>query len=452
MIKSYPIVHFEISGKCNGKCPYCSTGNKNQPLGNFVDIDIFDKTLDKIIQYGIFDLDISTLYIYNWGEPLLHPQFNKIIEIINSKKIKYSISSNISVIPNDLNYTNLVDNLEKFMISISGFSQKSYDKIHGFNFEKIKDNIISIKENLDRYNFKGKIQLLFHVYQFNVDEIVLAERFSKELGIEFIPYYAGINDWWKRKQYLENSMTKSEIKKISNDLFLSKLDERIESSSRRGCSQHNSYFMIDERGNVATCCCLPTNHPNYKCGNIMQDDINKILHNKSNMEICRECINDGLAIEDNQVCNPKWYEEISRNNRMTMKYKLEMDKLFKEFGEGKIDPSILMINIISRMATDYLLEDDLIEMFYNNTFYEINQLIILVSKLYERGLYRFAIEVLKYSLKLKEYDEDILFNLGYISFELGRYNDSISYLKRIENQDSEIEYLINKCLENIRGI
>ena len=48
MIKSYPIVHFEISGKCNGKCPYCSTGNKNQPLGNFVDIDIFDKTLDKI--------------------------------------------------------------------------------------------------------------------------------------------------------------------------------------------------------------------------------------------------------------------------------------------------------------------------------------------------------------------------------------------------------------------
>ncbi|GBF34170.1 hypothetical protein DCCM_3282 [Desulfocucumis palustris] len=44
----------------------------------------------------------------------------------------------------------------RFIIfSMPGFSQESYDKIHGFNFEKIKDNIIKMSRNFRENGFTG---------------------------------------------------------------------------------------------------------------------------------------------------------------------------------------------------------------------------------------------------------------------------------------------------------
>jgi MoaA/NifB/PqqE/SkfB family radical SAM enzyme len=449
MIKPYPVVHFEISGKCNGKCPYCSTGNKNQAMGDFVNPEIFDKTIEKIIKLGIFNREISTLYIYNWGEPFLHPQFNKIIQKINENDITYGISTNLSILPKDLNYNNLVRNLKVFMISMPGFSQKSYDKIHGFNFETIKSNILIIRNNLLESNFKGEIRILYHIYQFNLDEIYNAERFASKLGIDFIPYYAGINDWWQKKDYLDSNMSKESIKRISNDLFLSKLEEKIKISSKKGCSQHNEYFMIDEKCNVGTCCSLPTNHPNYKCGNILEDNMEGIIYNKLHQDVCNECIEKGLAIEEGMVSNPSWYYDLVIGHKNIVKYKLDIDDKFKAFSKGEINEIDMIVNIVGKLATDYIAEDDLIEIFKNNIFTDLNLLTKFVSKLYEKKLYKFSIVVLEYILNLNVDDENTLYNLAYISYTIGRYDDTLLYLSRIKRIDDEIDNLAKSARANI---
>ncbi|VYU41703.1 hypothetical protein [Clostridium tertium] len=444
MIKSYPIVHFEICGKCNGKCPYCVTGKRNQTLGSFVNPELFNKTLEEIIRVGIFDKDISTLYIYNWGEPFLHPQFNEIIEKINLNNINYGISTNLSIIPKNIDFSIVAKNLKVFMISMPGFSQKSYDKIHGFDFQKIKSNILDIKAHLYRNDFRGKLQILFHIYQFNLDEIYDAERFAKSLGIEFIPYYAGINDWWQRESYLNNAMDKESIKKISNDIFLSKLDERIKKSKNKGCSQHNSYFMIDENCNVATCCCLPNNHPNYKCGNILEDNIEEILYNKFNQDVCCKCIEQGLAIDDEQVSLPKWFY----NSRRSKDYNIESNNYLEDFIKGNINEYYEVAKMASELVSNYITEDDLIRIFKLNTFDDLYLLTRLASEFFERKLYKLCIITLEYALRLDIFNENTLYNLGYVFYIIGKYQDSIYYLNKIKEKDDDTDIL----LENIYKI
>lgn len=56
----------------------------------------------------------------------------------------------------------------------------------------------------------------------------------------------------------------------------------------------------------------------------------------------------------------------------------------------------------------------------------------------------------KNGLSLNSNDENTLFNLGYICFTLGEYNNSLMYLTKISNRDEEINELIKRAKENIQ--
>lgn len=419
--------------------------------GEFVEVEKFKKIINKIIEYGILNRENSTLYLYNWGEPFLHPQFNDIINIINSENIKYGISTNLSILPKNIDYKKLIENLNVIMISMPGFSQESYNRIHGFNFLKVKENIMNIQQMLLSNGYKGKLQILFHIYQFNEKEIPIAEKFSREIGAEFIPYYAAINDWWLRKDYLENKLNIEKVKKMSNELFLSKLDEYINNSTRSGCTQHEEYFIIDEYGNVPTCCMLPNNHLDYSCGNILEDDIEDIIYNKVHKSVCSECIQDGLAIEESMVSRPEWYYELRDIYNNLGNVKFEFNYKIQSFSRKEINVDVLVRYIANIIKTNKLTEMEGINLFKKNYFYDYILLIQLASGLFENGLYIFAIAALKYALRLNK-DDSILFNLGYISYEIGQYEEALKYLKEIQDKDIEIVELIKKATENINGL
>ncbi|MGB9762980.1 MAG: radical SAM protein, partial [Minisyncoccia bacterium] len=163
-------VVFEISGICNAQCPYCITGNGTQK-GNFVDFEQLKLTVEKLINENLIDSN-TVFELYNWGEPLLHPMFVNIVNFFSSLNIKFVLSSNLSKIPDKIQHANF-DSLQQFNISMPGFSQNSYDKIHGFKFKDILSNIIKLTNIIP----KEKIRILFHVYQFNYYEIQEAFKF-----------------------------------------------------------------------------------------------------------------------------------------------------------------------------------------------------------------------------------------------------------------------------------
>ena len=100
MDTSIKTIFFEIVGKCNAKCTYCITGNGTQS-GGIVDLEKFKETIQTLFEKNIADQN-TLFYLFNWGEPFLHPKFNEIISSLSQKNIKYYLSSNFSIIPKNI--------------------------------------------------------------------------------------------------------------------------------------------------------------------------------------------------------------------------------------------------------------------------------------------------------------------------------------------------------------
>lgn len=302
----FPVVHLEISGVCNARCPYCAAGSGSQFKGSFMDIDLFRSVLTRLTEAGLAKSDITTLALYNWGEPFLHPGLKDIISIINEYGFKYAFSTNASVIPEiDESFA---QNLDMAIISVPGFSQQSYDKIHGFKFPLIRQNIVQLINTLRSSGYKKEIRISYHVYQFNLEEMIMCQQFCQSMGVVFFPMYATILDWWLLIEYLNNTISIEKLKNISRDLFMRHVYDETGRPDQNSCPMISSYLIINEYGTVVTCCNLPNNHPEYSCGNILSDDIPAILHKKASQPVCQECMARGFF--SGQLKVPGFYYQL----------------------------------------------------------------------------------------------------------------------------------------------
>lgn len=74
-------------------------------------------------------------------------------------------------------------NLIAVRFSMCGFSQQSYDRIHKFKFDRIRENIRAIVSRLRSSGYKEYIEIFFQVYQFNANELRECQRFANDLGV-----------------------------------------------------------------------------------------------------------------------------------------------------------------------------------------------------------------------------------------------------------------------------
>jgi MoaA/NifB/PqqE/SkfB family radical SAM enzyme len=173
-----------------------------------------------------------------------------------------------------------------------GFSQQSYDRIHKFEFDRITENIRTIASDLRSAGYKKRIQILFHIYRFNAEELRECQRFANDLGISLAFYDAYVNDWWQLEALVHNTLPDEKRRKMLDDLFIS---ETQWSNAPNGwpCPQWD-LMVIDERGNVPVCCNLPNNHPSYSLG-ALDNGIAKRLQNRPNLPICKTCMESGMS-------------------------------------------------------------------------------------------------------------------------------------------------------------
>jgi len=239
---------------------------------------------------------------------LLHPDFEHILEILYDRGLNYDISTNASrVITID---KKIMANMQKIRFSMSGFSQESYDKIHGFNFQTITHNIDLLLINFKKAGFVGTINLAYHIYQFNINEINLAKEFCSKRGIVFGVSFAYINDFNLAMAYLNDTMEYKLLKNASKDLFLYYVDDLIERMPKDYQYPQYDYLTIDESCNVLTCCAVPKNHLNYTIGSLFNLSVDEIVSKKTSQNVCTECMNSGLAYWVHNAVVPSFVEDI----------------------------------------------------------------------------------------------------------------------------------------------
>ena len=308
----YQKVYFEISGICNARCPWCVTGNqslgkKSSCSSKFIKPVDFERAIDRLMEIGLINSS-SCISLFNWGEPLLHPEFEKILEVLHVRGIDFIISTNASK-PVTIK-KNLMSNMQAVAFSMPGYSKESYDKIHGFNFEKIVKNIDLLLRTFRKSGFVGTPILSYHIYQFNIDEIHSAVEFCSKKGIDFLPTVAFINDFNLMKAYLDGTMDCELLEKASKDLLLYYVDDLVKHAPKDyHCPQYDSLTM-DENCNVLTCCGVPKNHSDYTIGNLFDLSAAEILSKKTSQSVCTECISSGLAYWVHNPCHPDFVQDI----------------------------------------------------------------------------------------------------------------------------------------------
>lgn len=225
----YKEVYMDVVNKCNAHCYYCKTGQSNL-TGDSMKIARYDMTVesfDKLVTH-LLDNKIITkdclFRIYNWYEPTLNPHLPEIINYMYEKGLRLDMSTNASVLP-DFSKIKTCKHYTGILFSMPGFSQHSYDKIHGFDFETIKNNIRTTMQEIRKRGFNGDAYINYHLYQFNIEEVYEAKKFADEIGIRLHTMFAYFNGTKGFEEYIRENMPVEVMKKASQDLFFYFVDD-----------------------------------------------------------------------------------------------------------------------------------------------------------------------------------------------------------------------------------
>ena len=291
----YKVVCFDITGGCNAKCPLCVTGRVSFGKRiNYISVADFERSIDRLMDLGLIEPGVTCINPYSWGEPLLHPDLDGIVSVLTARNFGIGFSTNGS---KKTTFTVPTGNIVDFCFSMPGFSQKSYDLIHGFKFEKILENIVETMDNVRNQGFRGIFGLVMHVYQFNaLDEMAAARQWAKDHGMRFIPLYAYINDYDVLKSYLKGDLDEKSREDISKKLFLHYHDALIEEKGKDYvCPQWDDVLTLDHNCNLLLCCSIPEGHEAYTVGNLFDLTREQIIDWKKTNKECDDCISCGAA-------------------------------------------------------------------------------------------------------------------------------------------------------------
>lgn len=202
------IYNIEIVGACNLKCPSCPVGNipaselgQSRPKG-FMAKDNFYRILDKIRREH--PVAPNTLVrLFNWGEPILHPQIGDFISAVNAAGFRSSLSTNL----------NNVKNLEavvkaspsEFIISLSGYNQQVYSQTHrGGDIETVKQNMHALHQMRQEYDSSFMVAVAYHAYRHNCGcDFSQMRQLCEQLGFHFHAYWAWFSPLEKLLGYLD---------------------------------------------------------------------------------------------------------------------------------------------------------------------------------------------------------------------------------------------------------
>ncbi|MFH0804180.1 MAG: radical SAM protein [Candidatus Zambryskibacteria bacterium] len=141
-------VLLEMTSRCNYNCRMCPRYNLTRPRIDF-DKDLYLKVIDELDQHGI-----QGIWLFNLGEPILHPDWKEIVDYVGNKKNIEMIwfSTNGFAFDSDCADFVLKSNITFLNYSLHGTNSKTY----GYVAPKI--NYKTVRKNLE-YLLKKKQEL-----------------------------------------------------------------------------------------------------------------------------------------------------------------------------------------------------------------------------------------------------------------------------------------------------
>lgn len=167
-MKSFKKVYVEITNICNLKCDFCPRTKRNQ---EFMNIETFSNILEQIKPHT------KHIYFHVKGEPLLHPEIDKLLEISYEKGFKVNLTTNGT----------LIDKVGKMLLTKPAIRQINFS-LHSISGNKEFNNKKAYVNNILSFTKEAmeKTEILLTLRLWNLDNTTHPEARKNNKIFEII--------------------------------------------------------------------------------------------------------------------------------------------------------------------------------------------------------------------------------------------------------------------------
>lgn len=253
---------------CNLRCPLCPTGLGvlARPRGRMGVAD-FSRVVDEIAPYAY------RVELYNWGEPLLHPDISAMIEYASQRRITVGLSSNLNHLDAGMARRLVESGLTQLVVSIDGATQESYAAYRRRgDLNAVLNNLRLLLET--RHSLRRNTPFIIWrmlVGKHNEGEIESVRAMARTMGA----------DTFSTGMLFVDTRDPEQVEQwLPSDPALSPYDSRAEKPENRwDCHDLWESMIINWDGGVAPCCWL--HDAQYDFGNVARSTVREIWNGPS---------------------------------------------------------------------------------------------------------------------------------------------------------------------------
>ena len=208
-------------------------------------VTAFERSLKQ--QYGLIEVKLQGL-----GEPLLNPDFFKMVRMVVEKDIWCRTTTNGSLLHLNSNYKKLIDEkIGEIQISIDGATKQTFEGIRaGSKFEQIVENVKMLNEYAREKGEIWRTSCWMLVQKDNYCEMEQLLDLAEYMKFTRVVYSLDVSNWGKAE--LESFAGDLNVSNIITDELLMHL---IKKGKEKGIdvaiwSDEDKYMYSSEHGNL----------------------------------------------------------------------------------------------------------------------------------------------------------------------------------------------------------
>ncbi|SDY31451.1 hypothetical protein SAMN05421644_14812 [Allochromatium warmingii] len=283
----------DIVGVCNLKCLACPRASRAPGPGKqgLMSLDTFRAVLDKILAESPF---VGNLQLYQWGEPVLHPQLPEIITYARERGVLCAISSNLNA---DVDYARIIAARPEWLrISASGWGT-AYEIAHTRGrWSQFLANLHEVASLRRALYPSMKIELYYHLYRHSVGEGLEQFRaLCEELDLEWRPIPAYLISLDDVLGYCEGRPLPEPARQAVEQLIVN-LDDGLAAAyqQRQLACDVLRCVNINWDASVSQCMLYYDRADNCVAANYLDISLEQIQTQRHRAALCQRCAGFGL--------------------------------------------------------------------------------------------------------------------------------------------------------------
>ena len=246
-------IYIEITNICNLKCRFCKDTKRKK---EFMSLDDFEKIIQKIAGYT------NLVCLHVKGEPLLHPNLERILAILEKYQLQANITTNGTLITDKIEILKKSKAVRQLNISLHSLSQNN--TLDESYLKQVLDTTSTLENIIISYRLWNESKENQKIFQ------MLEKLFQKD----------NIEEQLNQKNYVI----------LKEHVFLNRDQEftwpnlsgpKIIESGHCLALRHQIAILVD--GTVVPCCM--DNDGDIPLGNILEEDLEDILEKPKTKEI-----------------------------------------------------------------------------------------------------------------------------------------------------------------------